>query len=293
MRFILITIFLWMNNNVLAETLVLATISSNPTKILKQYRPIAYYLQNQLKGTNITQVKILSLDSQESMIHALKNHNVDLYFDSPFISIKIAAESGASLFLRQWKNGEPEYKSVIFSRKDKGISYLSDLVNKTIVFEEDFSTSSYLLPKASLIQEGYALRSQNATNYDVRNEIKYVFSHDDENTMFWILRNKYDAGAMSDSKFRMLSNRRSTHLKIIYESIAVPRHVISHRANFSPLTLKKISDILISMNSTVDGKKALFAFSKTAKFDTFPGGADTYFQPLKQLMAKTNLSAPN
>ena len=49
---------------------------------------------------------------------------------------------------------------------------------KTIVFEDNESTSGYLLPLTHLENSGYSIESD---------DIDYIFSDDDENTPIWVL----------------------------------------------------------------------------------------------------------
>ncbi len=284
MKYLSTLLLLFIVHSATAQTLIISTISNNPTRVQKQFRPLALYLSEQLKNTEYDKVEVLSLDSTSKMISALKKGAVDLYFDSPFIALDIASKSSSEIFLLQRKNNQTDYRSIIFSRKDKNISSLTDLINKTIVFKQDYSTSSYLLPKAALEKKGYNLVKYNKKSLAIKNKINYVFSKSDQNTMFWILRNKHDAGSMSLNKFKKLAGKHRNKLNILFKTITVPRYVVSHRENFSPLAIEKIKQILIAMNKNPDGKKALHALEKTARFEEFPGGVDNYLKPLKRLV---------
>lgn len=286
MKLVIITLLSLFLPAAYSAILTIATISDNPSKVFKSYQPVADYLTRRLLDENATRVKVAALSTEQEMISALINGNVDLYVDSPFTALRISQASQSEIFLRRWKKGQAEYKSVIFVRKDSGIKNLSELTGKTIVFEEEFSTSSYLLPKTSMQAMGFSLMPIGNKSEVAPNSIFYTFSFDDENTVFWVLKNKFHGGAMSAKSFYDIAGGKATRLQIIFESILVPRHVVSHRRGIDNKLLDKVTQILLNMENDSEGKKVLAEFSKTKRFDELPGGNRNYLKPLLQLMAR-------
>ncbi len=104
---------------------------------------------------------------------------VDLYLDSPFPVSWVVHETGARPLLRRLKQGEASYRSVLFARRDSGLQSIEDLRGHVIAFGEPFSTSSFLLPKASLVERGLQLERYEDPAADVPDDvIGYVFSND-------------------------------------------------------------------------------------------------------------------
>ena len=62
-------------------------------------------------------------------------------------------------------------------------------------------------------------------------------------------------------------------LKIIYETFSLPRQIVSHRADLDPKLVARIREILLKMDQSEEGKKALQDFEETTKFDELPEGA--------------------
>ena len=163
--------------------IVIGSISNEPGKEIRTYTPFADYLAEQLAGLGIARAEVIVAPDIPTMADLLNTDKVDLVFDSPFPVMALLRMSDADLLLRRWKKGVGEYHSVIFARADSRIRTLSDLRGKMIAFEEEFSTSSYLLPKASLLNEGLHLTKRPSASAPVAgDDVGFVFSNDDENT---------------------------------------------------------------------------------------------------------------
>ena len=267
-----------------AETLYLGTIGDDPKDEIEEYNHLAIYLEKNLVGTNITEVKISVAPNSQKMAQLINDNKVHIYIDSPFPSIVVANETGSTIFLRRWKKGKEKYRSVVFSRIDSGITTLGDMKGKMMAFEEPFSTSAYFLPKATLSTQGVSVIRLNEGETVPADKTGYLFSDDDKNTMTWVLRKKVAIGAMSEASYYQLAKKRVKDLHIITQSIWVPRHVVSYAPNMKAALVEKIKNLLINMHNNEAGKKALFNFSKTTKFDAFPGGVDAHLEPLNALL---------
>jgi len=103
-----------------------------------------------------------------------------------------------------------------------------------------------------------------------RGEVGYVFSQADENTMVWVLRKKVVAGATDEQSYEKEARTSIDLLQVIERSYALPRHVVSYRADLPPKLLAKIKETLIGMDQSEEGRKVLKAFENTTKFDELP-----------------------
>jgi len=267
-----------------AETLYLGTIGDDPKDEIEEYSNLAIYLQDKLKGSVITNVKTSVASNSTKMSQLIKEKKVHLYIDSPFPSIVVSNDTGSTIFLRRWKKGKEKYRSVVFSRIDSTINTIGDMKGKMMAFEEPFSTSAYFLPKATLSSQGLDLVELEEGEAVPVGKTGYRFSDDDKNTMTWVLRKKIPIGAMSESSYYKLSKKRAKDLHIITHSIWVPRHVVSYAPDMDEALIEKIKNILKDMHNNEQGQKALLAFSKTTKFDEFPGGVESHLVPMKALL---------
>jgi phosphonate transport system substrate-binding protein len=126
----------------------------------------------------------------------------------------------------------------------------------------------------ALVQEGLNLVSRpDATNPRNRQDIGYVFTNDDENSLAWVDRGKALAGATDDHKYERKTRRSPNSFKVIYTSSPFPRQVVSCRADLPPKLVTEIKKILIGMDRSQEGRSALKDFEQTTKFDELAGSS--------------------
>jgi phosphonate transport system substrate-binding protein len=257
-----------------AAPIIIGSIHFEPAAEIKRFWPLARYLANQLQSAGIDHGRVVVAKSVFEMAAFLREGKVDLYIDSPFTSVAVSRLSGSKFLLRRWKKGVGEYHTVIFARKDSGISRLEDLRGKKIAFEEPSSSSGYLLPKMILVEQGLKLvPKQAATDAVEPDEVGYVFSYDDESTMVWVLRRQVFAGATDNHHFLGQAKGNLENLTIISETFSMPRHVVSYRADLPYKLVERLKEILLQMDQQEEGKKVLQEFEKTTKFDEIPDQA--------------------
>ncbi len=251
--------------------IVIGSINDNPKEEVQAFLPIAQYLGEELQKDGIEKGKVVITRSMEKMAELLSAGKVDLYIDSPYPILNVSNLSGGVFFLRRWKGGLSGYHSVIFTHKDSTITTLEDLKGKMIAFEEPWSSSSYFLPKHSLMQHNISLVEKNNFRESVEGgKLGYVFSYSDKNTMFWVLNKQVDAGGMSQEKMNRHAKDNIDSIRIIHQTFYIPRHVVLHRADLEPELVARITEILTEMDKTEKGREVLKAFEETAKFDAIP-----------------------
>ena len=246
------------------------SISTSPVGETKKFFPLASYLAQQLQSEGIDQGKVVVAESIPAMSTLLQSRQVDLYIDSLFPSFAVSRLSGSKLLLRRWKMANSEYRSVIFTRKDSGIARLADLNGKVIAFEEPFSSSGYFFPKVDLLKMKFRLAPKRQGSEHVKtDEVGYIFSHGDSNTILWVLNGVVAAGAIDDQKYLMLAKNHDS-LRIIHETVSFPRQIVSHRADLPANLVTRVGEVLINMQQSEEGGKVLRAFENTTKFDEIP-----------------------
>jgi phosphonate transport system substrate-binding protein len=249
-----------------ARDLVLGSISNEPNDEMRDWMPFASYLGSALAPDGISRGRIIIADSSKRMAELLSAGQVDLYIDSPIVTLLVSELSGSRLMARRWKGGKATYKSVIIVRQDSGITNLRDLRGKRIAYQERYSTTGYLLPHLALLEAGLDLFEIPQFDYPMPpNKLAYVFSQKDENTLAWILRGHVDAGATSDSHFEKTGKQLG--LAVIYESPEIPRHIVSYRRDLADPLAQRIRDVLLTMHTTIEGRRVLESFEHTTRFD--------------------------
>lgn len=264
------------------KAITVGDISDEPIEIVTKAQPFADYLATKLGKFKIDRGEVKIAPDMETMARWLKSGEVDLYMDSPYPAFIVSQQSSAKPVLRRWKDGIAEYHTVIFARKDRGLKSLDDLVGNTIAFEEKFSTSAYLLPLGYLRRAGYqVVEMEQADSTPPDEQIGYIFTGDDDNTIQWAISGKVAAGAIDSASFERIPETTRAQLTILAETESVPRHMVLITPQMEPELQEAVADILIQMDGNPEGLSILEGFDRTSKFDRLSGSDP--FSPIRQL----------
>ncbi|MBY6058940.1 phosphate/phosphite/phosphonate ABC transporter substrate-binding protein [Leisingera daeponensis] len=254
-----------------ARSLVIGTISDESVKETRIFLPFAEYLAAQLQEEGITAGEVRIARNIAHMAELLSRGEVDVFVDSPLVSLAVRARCGSRLVARRWKKGVAEYRSVVFVRRDSGIQSLEDLKGRVIAFEEAFSSSGYILPRHSIATQGVQLAAMSGPRAErPADATGYVFSGDDENTIEWVLRGLVDAGAMSLRGLKRRAGDDFGSLEVLLETESIPRHVVSVSPGTTAAFSSALQEALVSMDQGNEGRKVLESFERTTKFDAIP-----------------------
>lgn len=265
------------------NSIVLADISDEPTKKIKRFQPLADYLAAHLKEFGITAGKVKIAPDMDTLIQWITAGEVDLYFDSLYPAMMVCDQSGALPILRRWKGGVGEYHSVFFVRSDSDFTSLSDLQGHMIAFEEPVSTSGFMLPLAYVIQAGLTPAEKPTSNAAVaENEVGYVFSTEDQNTIRWVMGKKVAVGVTDNESFMEIPEKARESLTILAETENVARQVTVIGPNLDPALVEKIKSLLLELHESPQGQAVLKKF-KTSQFDEFPGGHEAALSRMREL----------
>ncbi|HXF75150.1 MAG TPA: phosphate/phosphite/phosphonate ABC transporter substrate-binding protein [Methylomirabilota bacterium] len=253
-----------------AGSLSVGSISASPVSETRKFASFARYLARQLHSEGIGQEKVVVAESIAAMAALMRAGQVDLYIDSLFPTLAVSRLTGSELLLRRWKNGSAEYQAVTFARKDGGIARLEDLKGKMIAFEEPYSSTGYFFPKLELLKRHLRLTAKMQSSDPVgADEVGYVFSRGDTNTVFWVLSGAVAAGAIDGDKYLRFAKSLDS-FRVLNETGPFPRQLVSYRRDLPAKLVGKIRQILLAMPQTDEGAKVLKDFENTVKFDEIP-----------------------
>jgi len=136
-----------------------------------------------------------------------------------------------------------------------------------------------------LIENGLSLAGKRSTEDSVRDdEIGFVFSYDDENTLQWVLSGLTDAGVTDDYNFDVaFPEDARAQLVELARTEFTPRQVVVIRSGLDEGLVQSIVQVLTTMHETEAGAAALEPF-QTSKFDEFPEGIDTATARMREMM---------
>lgn len=245
------------------NTISIGFVDYDAAKQIKRIQPTIDYIAEKL-GDNKTKYegRVIVVRYLDNITDLMKEQKLDLFLDSPFPTAIAAKKSGAVPFLRRWKDGVSQYHSVFIVKNGSSINTINDFKGKTIAFEDSGSTSGYMLPKTYLMQVGFNI-SQSAG----KNDINYIFSGDDENTIIWVIEGKADIGAISNLDFEKSTDLIKEKIKMVGRTENVPRHVLSYRSGLDPVLVEKIKQIFVNMDKDPRGMNISKDFQNTKKYD--------------------------
>lgn len=274
-----------MAGSVQAETLVLGSVSHDVRKQVERLTPLSNYLEHHLADHGITAVEISVLPSSYAMVHAMRDGEVDLFFDSPLVAGRVARLADAVPFLRRWKEGVGEYHSMLIVPTDSAVQSVADLEDATIGFENKDSTSGFLLPARMIRNAGLPLIDLDSTqDQPPVGSVGYVFTGDDRNSVYLLARGHIAAAATDPRGMQWLEEAQPGAFRVIARSITVPRNIVVRRGDMDEALVARMSDILTAMNTSYQGAAALTAFANTTAFDAFPDGVEATFEPINRAL---------
>lgn len=267
------------------RAIVLGDISDDPAEVIDGTQPLADYLAGRLSDYGITEGQVRIASSTEERAKLLADGDVDLYFDSTYPATLISDQSGAKVVLRCWRFGVEEYQSVIFASAASGITSVYQLLGHMVAMDAPYSTSGFVLPSVHLMENGLTLAGKKSTGDPVGdNEVGFVFSYDDGNTLQWVLSGLTSAGVTDDYNFDVaFPEEAKTQLVELARTEYTPRQVVVMRSGLDPELVQAIVRVLTTMHETEAGAAALEPF-QTSKFDEFPEGIESATARMREMM---------
>jgi phosphonate transport system substrate-binding protein len=269
------------------ETLSLGLVSTKPQKRIEEHRDFVDYLARKLSSTQDARGSVIVAPAPLELAKLLIERKVDFYLDSPYPTFVINKHTDARVLLRRWKGGVSDYRSVLFTKRDSGVTRLESLSGKIIAFEDPGSTTGYFLPKALLYRRGFSLTQKPRFEAEVSpTEIGYLFAGGSEKTILnWVLSKKVAAAALSDNDLDTLEERTKAEFLVLAETERFPRHFLSVRKDLDRSLVNRLKEILFSMHRDPEGQKILQKTDNTTKFDVLPGGEETLRRKMKEVFS--------
>ncbi len=271
------------------ETIVLGRVSNNPRKHYAALDALGRYIarQSDIFGRHET---LLARDNEE-LIAFMRAGRIDLVSETPFSALLYEQMAGASILLRQWKDGCSTYRTHFFTRKDADIQELGDLAGRLIAFEDPGSTSGYFVPKATIAAHGMPLESANHAVQD--DSVRYLFAESEVNAVAWVARGKADAGVVSDINWNDDSRAPpglKKELRLFHTTPEIVRSVMVAGPRLSETERQDVTAILLAMHESEEGRAVLGEFYETGKFDRLIGDAKAGLDHVRSLFGSLGIS---
>jgi phosphonate transport system substrate-binding protein len=238
----------------------------NPRIAYEKYQPIIDYLSE----TTLYKYELVLKKTYEDTVNALGHGEIDIAFLGPLAYLHARSEYGAVSILKSiTEKGEPFYRSVVVT-KGNPVNELSNLKGKNFAFASLKSTSGNLIPRYLLAEEGIHLRELN----------KYNNFHYHDSVVKWVLKGKYDAGAVRES---VAEKYLPLGLEIISRSGPIPTGpvVVGPKTPYSVVEI--IKKALLDLNKTEEGKNILEKVDPELR-GGFINAADSDYEHIRKMI---------
>ncbi len=118
----------------------------------------------------------------QQMASYLRRGRVDWVTETSGTAVALGQRSGARPLLLTERNGVRDYQTVFFVRRDSPIQRVQDLRGHRLALQNTASTSAYLVPVMTLLQEGLSPQIlAGAWDMPGRDSVGYVFARSELN----------------------------------------------------------------------------------------------------------------
>ena len=268
------------------STITLGDVDADdPAEKVARFQPLADYLARGLEELGIEAGAVAVPGSIVEMAKLMRVGAVDLYFDSAYPVLEVRRIAGAEILLRRWKDAAPSYWGTFIALAESGITSVDGFLGKTVAFEEPQSTSGFLLPAGTLLTRGFTLRRIESAGAAVDvNEIGYIFSGDEENTIELVLDGKVSGGGISNQDYEELPAQLRERIVAFGPTIAVPRQLVAVRAGLDPAIVTRVEQLLVALEMSDEGRQILSSLKDTVKFDRLPADAIPALEELTMMI---------
>lgn len=219
------------------ETLKVALLpDENASTVIKSNKPLEIYLEKELGK----KIELVVTTDYSSMIEAMRHGRIDMAYFGPLSYVLAKQKSDIEPFAAMKQNGSTTYQSVLIANTGAGIAKISDIVNKNVAYGDKASTSSHLIPKSILAENGLKA----GENYREH----FAGAHD---AVAMAVQNGHaQAGGLSKPIFESLVQRGlvdPNKVKVLAESKPYPQYPWTMRSNLKPELKEKIRAAFLNL----------------------------------------------
>jgi phosphonate transport system substrate-binding protein len=269
--------------------LILAAVSDNPRKLQGAMQPMADYMAGRLAPLGVEGIEVVVVDSRAQMVRLLRDGRVDWVSETAYSAILLEQKAGAQVLLRKWKQGVPEYQSLIFTHKDSPLQSLQDLADHNIAFQHPGSTTGYFQPASQLRAAGHDLRRlRTIWDRPEPGSLGFLFSGAEYNTAMWVHKRLVHAGVLSNLDWHneaFVPAGIRGDLKIIYTSDPIPRALEMVRGDLHPGIKAAMKEVLLSAHLDPEAGPALQAYQETKRFDELDSATLIGMQKIRDMLS--------
>jgi phosphonate transport system substrate-binding protein len=219
------------------ETLKVALLpDENASTIIKNNQGLKDYLETQLGK----KIELIVTTDYSSMIEAMRHGRLDLAYFGPLSYVLARQKSEIEPFAALKVKGSTTYQSVVIANVSSGVKTIGDIRGKNMAYGDKVSTSSHLIPKSVLAEQGL----NSGSDYKEH----FVGSHD---AVALAVQNGHaQAGGLSRPIFESLVERKMVSpdkVRVLAYSKPFPQYPWVMRSNLKPALKDQIRNAFLNL----------------------------------------------
>lgn len=254
------------------QTLRVALLpDESPSVVIKNNENLKNYLQEKLGR----KVELVVTTDYSSMIEAMRHNRLDLAYFGPLSYVMAKSKCDIEPFAAMQKKGKATYRSVVIAHAGSGIEKIADIRGHDMAFGDIASTSSHLIPKSLLLNDGLSAGKDYKEHF--------VGSHDA--VALNVQNGNAQAGGMSEPIFHTMMEKgllKADKIRVIATSKDFPEYPWTMRAGLNPELKKAVRQAFLDMKDP--------AVLKPFKADGFVSIDDKAYDPVRDLAKILNLN---
>jgi phosphonate transport system substrate-binding protein len=253
-----------------ASVLVIGRISDDPKADYEPLKRLLDYVVPRMRDAGIREGKVLMAKDAQQMASYLRRGQVDWVTETAGTAMQLQDRARAQPLLLTERDGVSRYRSVIFVRRDSGISSLDQLHGRSIAFQSTASTSAYFVPVIELLRRNLTLSLLlSPMDRPSGDSVGYLFARSELNIGAWVHKRLVDAGAMSELDWNNSARLPAAYRKdlvVIHTSEAFPRALEMVRADLDPQARDRLASVLMGAADDAEAREPLKHFFRATRF---------------------------
>jgi phosphonate transport system substrate-binding protein len=195
----------------------------NASTIIQNAQPLKAHLEKTLNKS----IDLVVTTDYSSMIEAMRFGRIEIAYFGPFSYVLARSKSEIEAFAAGTTKGSPTYTSVVIVPAHSPVRSAGDLRGKTIAYGDQASTSSHLVPRATLKELGL----------DADKDYQKVYLGQHDAVARAVESGKVDAGALSKPIYESLLKAGKldrTKTRILLETRPIPNYPMAMQSKLSP-----------------------------------------------------------
>lgn len=275
------------------RVLVLGRISDDPQAHYQQLQPLLDYVVARMHDVGISEGRVLMARDAQQMASYLRRGRVDWVTETAGTAVGLGQRAGAVPLLLTERSGVRDYHTVFFTRRDSAVRQLSDLRGHTLALQSVGSTSAYLVPVMTLLDQGLRPEIlQAADDTPSADAVGYVFARSELNIATFVHKGVVDAGAISSVDWDDASRvppAFKNDLRVILRSEPYPRAVELVRAGLDARVRDRLQQVLLEAASDPQAAPALKQFFGTSGFHRVDARMQQRLDDLKRGLVRVRM----